>query len=91
MKEESYNKHLVDYFRKNISKGYTPDSLKWALVNQGYSRIEITRAIDEFNKELARKAPILKEKPAIKYEIVDENNKPLPLKKSFLKKLFGLK
>ena len=52
---ENYKKNLVDYFKKNLKKGYTTDALKWALINQGYSRINIEQAIEQANKELAEK------------------------------------
>jgi SOS response regulatory protein OraA/RecX len=84
-----YKKNLVDYFKKNLNKGYTPDSLKFALISQGYSRSIVERALEQAHKELAEKAPILKEKPRIKYEIIDENDKPIELKRPFLKKVFG--
>ena len=90
MREGDYRKSLVEYIRKNLGKGYTLDSLKWALINQGYSRTEVAKAIDEFNKTLAEKAPILKEKPIIKYEIYGEDNKPIKLKVPWWKRFFGL-
>ena len=86
---KDYKKLLVDYFKKNLTKGYTIDSLKWALINQGYSRVAIESAIHQVNKELAEKAPLLKEKPVIKYEIVDENDNPITIKKPWWKRVFG--
>ncbi len=86
---ETYKRKLANYFKKNLKKGYTSDSLKWALINQGYSKAAIERALEIVNKELAEKAPILKEKPVIKYEIIDENDNPIIIKKSFLKRVFG--
>jgi hypothetical protein len=83
-------RNIVEYIKKNLKKGYTVDSLKWALVNQGYSRITIETAIQEVNKELAKSAPILKEKPVIKYEIIDEYDNPVEIKRSFWKRLFGV-
>ncbi|MCK5043677.1 hypothetical protein KAR52_01580 [Candidatus Pacearchaeota archaeon] len=83
-------KKLVEYFKKNLVKGYTLDALKFALINQGYSRTIVERAIQQTNKELSEKAPILKEKPKITYEIIDENNKPISVKKSFWKRILGL-
>ena len=65
---ESYIQQLVNYLKKNLAKGYTLESLKWALINQGYSRTEVERAIKLTNEELARQAPKLKEKPIIKVE-----------------------
>ena len=76
-------KNITDYFKKNLQKGYTAESLKWALINQGYSRVLVERALENVNKELSKKAPVLKEKPKIKYEIFDQNNNPVDIKKSF--------
>ncbi|MBA7607970.1 hypothetical protein ES703_15140 [subsurface metagenome] len=90
MEDYNYRKKIVDYLKKNLKKGYTIESLKWALIGQGYSRTSVERAIEELNKELARKAPILKEEPVIKYEIVDEKDRPIKIKKSFWKRIFGL-
>jgi len=90
MEDYNYRKKIIDYLKKNLKKGYTLESLRWALIGQGYSKTSVERAIEEFNKELARKAPILKEEPVIKYEIVDENDRPIKIKKSFWKRIFGL-
>ena len=75
MLDEDYKKKIINYFKKNLSKGYTEESLKWALVNQGYSRTDISRSLEQVHKELAEKAPEIKEKPKIKYEIYDKDNK----------------
>ena len=88
MEETNYKKGLVEYFKKNLNKGYTSDSLKIALVNQGYSRIAVEKAIEETHKELAKQAPILKEKPKIKYEIIDEFDKPIFIKKPWWRRVF---
>ncbi|MBU1252226.1 MAG: hypothetical protein KJ905_01860 [Nanoarchaeota archaeon] len=88
MREEEYMRKLVDYVGRNVKKGYTIESLRWALVGQGYSRTSVEKAIEEFNKELARQAPVLKEKPVIKYEILDENNNPIEIAMSWWKKFF---
>lgn len=91
MQGESYIQQLANYIKKNLSKGYTLDSLKIALENQDYSKISIERAISIVNEEMAKKAPKIKEKPVIRYEIIEEKpsesqEKP---KKGFLKRLFG--
>ena len=80
---------LVDYFKKNSKKGYVFDSLKWALINQGYSKIAVKKALEQATRELAEKAPVLKEKPRIKYQIIDEYDNPIIIKKSFFRRLFG--
>ncbi len=88
----SSTKSLIEYFKKNLSKGYTPETLKWALINQGYSKSIVQASLKEAQKELAKEAPILREKPEIKYEVFDEKGNPIviPLKKSWWKRLFKL-
>ena len=79
---------LAEHIKKNISKGYTLEALKFSLMNQGYSRISIERAIELANQQLAASAPIMKEKPQIIYKTEPE----IPEKKSFwgwLRDLFG--
>jgi len=83
---EGYIKQLADYIKKNLAKGYTLDSLKIALEAQDYSRISIENAINIVNEEMAKKAPKLKEKPIIRYEIIEQE--PTKGKKGFFKKLF---
>ncbi len=85
---ENYMKKLVEYFKKNLKKGYTADTLRFALVEQGYSKIAVQQALEKATKQLAEKAPLLKEKPVIKYQIIGEDNRPVKIKKSFLKRLF---
>ena len=46
LRKGDYKRDLVDYIKRNLKKGYTEDSLKWALVNQGNSKIEVERAIE---------------------------------------------
>ena len=87
--EVGYKRRLVEYIKKNLLKRYTVESLKWALINQGYSRTDVTEAIEISNRELAEKAPMIKEKPKIKYEIFDKDNKPINIKKPFWKRFFN--
>ncbi|MEN7982029.1 MAG: hypothetical protein ABFQ65_01115 [Nanoarchaeota archaeon] len=87
---ENYKTKLVEYIKKNISKGYSSESLKWALINQGYSRAIIENSIIEASKELSKKVPVFKEKPHIKYEIIDENDKPIIIRKSFFRRIFRM-
>ncbi len=90
MKEEEYRKRIVNYLKKNLTKGYTLESLKWALVNQGYSRAIVEKAIKQTNEELAKEAPVLKEKPKINYQLLDEYDKPVTFQKSFWRRILGL-
>ena len=91
IKRKSYIEDLVNYVKKNLKKGYTKESLKWALISQGYSKIEVIKAIKRVDEELSMEAPLIKEKPVIKYEVIQPKNidvEPGAFKK-FLKKLFG--
>lgn len=89
MRSEEYKERLTEYFKKNFRKGYTEESLKWALVNQGYSRVLIDASLERAHKELAEEAPVIKERPTIKHEIFDENDKPIEIKKPWWKRIFG--
>lgn len=85
-------KNLVDHLKKTLSKGYKEESLRWALISQGYSDVVINRAMEEAKKELAEeeKSKLEKEKPKITYKLYDEKNKLVRSnKKSFFRKLFG--
>jgi SOS response regulatory protein OraA/RecX len=82
--------NLIEYIKKNLKKGYDQDTLKFALISQGYSKVAVEQALTRATQERAEKAPILKAKPVIKYEIIDENDRPIKLKKSFLKRLFEI-
>ncbi len=50
---ESVFYNLVEYFKKNIKKGYSADMLRIALINQGYSRTLIERAFNKAKEELS--------------------------------------
>jgi len=77
MRRPENKNQLVEYFKKNLVKNYTEDSLIFALQNQGYSRTAIEQALTQAHKEIAEKAPVLKEKPIIKHEYYDEKNNPI--------------
>ena len=89
-KGENYTAQLKEYIKKNLKKGYTKDSLRWALVNQGHSRIEVDKAIKKVEEDLAREAPILETKPDIKYEVIAEKNEETEVKKPFWKRILGI-
>ncbi len=92
--EVGYSKSkLIEYIKKNLKKGYPLDTLKIALVNQGYSRPIIEESIKLTMEELAKEAPALKEKPQIEHEILieDPTLEVVEKKPSFFKRLFGKK
>ena len=86
---EDYIQQLANYIKKNLTKGYTPDSLRISIEAQGYSRSAFERALKLANEQLAAQAPIMKEKPIIKIE----TEPPMQIdKKSFwtrIKNLFS--
>jgi Holliday junction resolvasome RuvABC DNA-binding subunit len=84
-KKRNLSDELTNYLKANLKKGYTLESLRWALVNQGYSRREVEKAVTKAELEMAASAPILKTKPEIRYEIVKSEKE----KTSWWKKLFG--
>ena len=69
---KDYLEEIISYIKKNLKKGYTKDSLLFALRNQGYSRVIINKAFDKVDLELSETVPKLEEtKPKITYEIVE--------------------
>ena len=88
-KRKSYMDELVEYIKNNLKKGYTKDSLKWALIGQGHSKLEVEKALKHVDTDLANIAPILKTRPEIKYELIGpEEEISKKERKSFWKKLF---
>jgi len=91
MRESDRIRKIVEYYKKNLGKGYTEDSLRFALVNQGYSRVLVEDSLIIAHKELADKAPKLEEKPIIKHEIFDERDRPVLVeKKAMWKRVLGI-
>lgn len=92
MEIESHIYQLKEYIKRNLKKGYTIDSLKVSLINQGYTRISIDTAVEIANKELSEEIQPIKEKPQITYKLVyPEESKSIsvnPTKISFWRKLF---
>ncbi|MBS3083930.1 hypothetical protein J4423_03945 [Candidatus Pacearchaeota archaeon] len=90
-KDETYITSTVNYIKRNLQKGYDKDSLKWALINQGNSRIEVDKAFVQAEKEMARDSSIESQRlasmqPAPRIEpIMPEVEK----KKGFFSRFFG--
>jgi hypothetical protein len=94
--QESQNQKLADYVKKNISKGYTLDALRYSLLHQGYSRTSVEKGIEIANRQLAAQAPKISDKPVIKYETIDDDEMAARIaaqegKPGFWKRLFGRK
>ena len=91
MGKESYVAEISDYIKKNLKKGYTLDSLKWALINKGHSKIEVEKALKKVQDEMAREAPVLK-RPEPSMEVINQTDetKEEPEQKPFWKRMLGL-
>lgn len=87
-KEKEVVTKIVDYVEKNLKKGYKLDELKWALISQKYSKIEIDKAMSIIN---ARTAKTQQEKRAqeVQAAMVVEEEKPVEKKVGFFKKMVG--
>ncbi|MEK6825028.1 MAG: hypothetical protein AABY02_04200 [Nanoarchaeota archaeon] len=89
-KDANYLRGLIEYAKKNLQKGYARDSLKWALVNQGHSKMEVEKALaqasSEYEKERIRQ-PISSPTavPLLSQAIEVEPEQP----QSFWKRIFG--
>ena len=87
---KNYIQQLVEHIKTNLNKGYTIDSLKFSLMDQGYSRVSVERAIELVNKELARTIPLMKEKPQITYKIIGDGEEiRISKKESFWQRFLG--
>ncbi len=89
MRDENYKKRLIEYFKKNLIKGYSADTLKWALIKQGNSRSVVEIASEEAQKEVTAEAAKVAE-PKVEYlqpEDINMLEQEQP-KKSFWKRLF---
>ena len=87
--QESPRRKMVEYFKKNLKKGYPEDSLRFSLLSQGYSRTSVDISLQIAHQELASEAPVLKEKPIIKHKIIGEDDRPIRIKKPWWKRIFG--
>lgn len=85
MVENTYRTRLVEYIKRNLRKKYPIETLRIALINQGYMRNSVDEAIKVAVNELAKEAPVIKERPEIEHEVLTEE--PIVEKKSFWKKI----
>ncbi|MBI5149042.1 hypothetical protein HZA33_05155 [Candidatus Pacearchaeota archaeon] len=84
VREKDYIQQLADYVKRNLSKGYTIDTLRWALVKQGRNRTEIERAITLAQQQMAANAPKFQAKPQL---IVDRKEEKQEKKEGFFARI----
>jgi len=51
VREVDHAKPIVDYLKKNLVKGHKINNLKWALISEGYSKIEVEKAMRIVDEE----------------------------------------
>jgi hypothetical protein len=87
MVQSTYREKLIEYLKKNLKKGYPVETLRIALINQGYSRQIIDEALKVSLNQMAKEAPVINEKPQIEHEVIVEQEALVPAKKSAWRKL----
>jgi secreted Zn-dependent insulinase-like peptidase len=69
---------LVQYVKKNLDKGYPIETLKYALLSQGYGRTSVQKALESAqNPQPAvalHSSNQSKDKPHITYTAIDNDN-----------------
>lgn len=86
--EKKYQGHILDYIKRNLAKGYSKESLKWTLVKQGNSKVEVEKAIEQAEMEISREKARSIEKPIITQSVEPLTQEQMP-KQSFLGKVKG--
>lgn len=82
---------LLDYFEKNLKKGYKIEALKYILLNQGYSKTEIAEAIRIIEEKTKKDQEAIKkeEERKMKMQIQEDlNNINQEQNKGFFARLF---
>jgi len=83
---------LLDYFEKNLKKGYKVDALKYILLNQGYSKTEIAEALRIIEEKTKKDQEAIKkeEERKLRMQVQEEVKKVTQdQKKGFFGRLFG--
>jgi len=83
---------ILDYFEKNLKKGYKVDALRYVLLNQGYSKIEIGEAIKILEEKTKKdqEARRREEERKLRMQVQqDVKQATQEQKKGFFGRLFG--
>ncbi len=83
---------ILDYFEKNLKKGYKVDALKYVLLNQGYSKVEVAEAIKILEEKSKKEQEAVKkeEERRLKMQVQEEVKQVTQQqKKGFFRRLFG--
>jgi hypothetical protein len=83
---------ILDYFERNLKKGYKADALKYVLLNQGYSKTEIAEAMRILEEKTKKDQEAIKKEEERKLKMqIQEDLKQVAQeqKKGFWGRLFG--
>jgi predicted DNA-binding protein with PD1-like motif len=86
-KEKEIVTKIVEYVEKNLKKGYSLEELKWALINQKYSKIEINKALEIISARTNKAKQEERQKEILAATVVEENQFD-EIEKGFMKKFF---
>lgn len=84
--DKKYMDEITEYMRKNLAKGYKKESLKWTLISQGYSKVEVEKAAQIAEMEIAKQLSKAEEKPVITRTVEPLTADDMP-KQSFFSKV----
>ena len=85
LRDGDYMKGLLRYCERNLSRGYTIDQIRLTLLQQGYSRPAVDRAVRLAEANRPKKVEVKKEEPKI-VPVIEE---PV-VKRTWFQKIFGL-
>jgi len=83
---------ILEYFEKNLKKGYKVDALRYVLLNQGYSKIEIAEAIKILEEKTKKEKALAKkeEDERLRMQVQEEIRQATQQqKKGFFQRFFG--
>ena len=86
--DRQIDRFLLDYFDKNMKKGYKIEDLRIILIQQGYLRSDIDRVIAIIREKTKKVQEEKEAKERKEKEVVEIVEEPIK-KKGFFKRLFG--
>lgn len=84
LRDGDYIKQIVSYIERNSSRGYSIDQMRFTLLQQGYSRAAIEKAMRIYEQSRPRPVEVKKEEiPAVEPVVSVQQ------KKGFFSRMFG--
>ena len=86
--ERQIDRFLLDYFSKNLKKGYKLEDLRIILIKQGYLRSDIDRVIEIIKAKTKKAEEERLRREREEKEVIEVIEEPVK-KKGFFSRLFG--